>query len=137
MLHEARYRAAEPESRGSSRHYRPSAREEMWKRQVTQARQTGGLQRDKTDGRLQVTVTVKQTGGLDTREAEKCWGSLSLSRRERDSHILTSALSIPATIFIVLLAPLLHTKSMGLVSASHTSEATTQSSRSPADKHTH
>lgn len=41
-----------------------------------------------------------------------------------------SALSTSATIFIALLALLLHTNSMGLVSASHTSEATIQSSRS-------
>lgn len=36
-----------------------------------------------------------------------------------------------AAMFILLLVPLLHTNSIGLVSASHTSEATTQSSRSP------
>lgn len=57
---------------------------------------------------------------------------------KRNNHSLTSALSISATIFIALLALLLHTKSMGLVSASHTSEATIQSSRSPGrtQKHT-
>lgn len=44
---------------------------------------------------------------------------------------LTSALSMSAAMFKLLLIPLWHTNSIGLVSASHTSEATTQSSRSP------
>ncbi len=76
-----------------------------------------------TDGRLQVTTDRQE----DYLQQEK----------ERQNQILTSALSISATIFMALLAPLLHTNSMGLVSASHTSEATIQSSRSPGRTHKH
>lgn len=52
-------------------------------------------------------------------------------------HILTSALCISALIFITLLTDLLHTKSVGLASASRTSEATIQSSKSPVRTHKH
>lgn len=98
---------------------------------MTEAEQMWAPRRQ-TDEKVQVR-TDRQTGGLNTvgeRETEKSW--------ERCSHVLTSALSISATIFIAILAPLLHTNSMGLVSASHTSEATIQSSRSPGQpcKHT-
>lgn len=49
----------------------------------------------------------------------------------RQLHILTQARLTSATIFKALLALLLHTNAAGLVTASQTSEATKQSSRSP------
>lgn len=55
-------------------------------------------------------------------------------QRTEGSTGLTSELSTSAAMFMLLLVPLLHTNSIGLVSASHTSEATTQSSRSPEQR---
>lgn len=58
-------------------------------------------------------------------------GFNAVSQRQRKVYMLTSAVVISGTMFNALLAALLHTKSMGLVSASHTLEATIHSSRSP------
>ncbi len=129
MLHEAQCRVAEQVWMQLWSRYSHSVRTETWKRQVTGATHMWNTKWH-TDGRPQVT-TDKHAEIRIRHSRRKCW--------ERHSHILTSALSISATIFKALLALFLHTNSMGLVSASHTSEATIQSSRSPerTHKHTH
>lgn len=117
MLHEAQCKVAELVWRRSWSRYSRSAREVYkWQKLHRYWRLMDWWEHSGND---------RQTGRFNTAGDWKFGAA---------GHILTSALSISATIFIALLAPLLHTNSMGLVSASHTSEATIQSSRSPGQQ---
>lgn len=89
---------------------------------------------DVTGDRSCINVDYSKTDWRGTSGNNRQTGGFKYRKREK---FLTSALSISATIFIALLAPLLHTNFMGLVSACHTSEATIQSSSSPGQTHKH
>lgn len=138
MLREAVCRVAEPVWRGWWRHCNHSAKEERWRR-GDRIQTNRWITKRQTDGRLQATTDKQRRWihQLNRRERHREILGRYVLQPQRNSSILTSALSIPATIFIALLAALLHTKSLGLVSASHTSEATIHSSRSPAQTHEH
>lgn len=130
MQCEARCRVAELLWRGSLSHRSLSARVKTQKMQVTEIKQADSRETDwwvKTGNNKQVR---KDEIGRETKMWRKCIYPLL-----GDSYVLTSALCISATTFIALLAALLHTKSMGLVSASHITEATIQSSSSPGQTH--
>lgn len=135
MLREARCRVAELVWRGSLSHYSLSARVKISKMQVksnswTAQRQTDGWGQATTNRWGEDEIYRPSRRKRETEMWRKC-----IYHMLRDSHVLTSALCSSATIFIALLAALLHTKSMGLVSASHISEATIQSRSSPGQTH--